>query len=54
MARGSLDDNKNIMYTCEEEKATNFGNISVDEFVKMKSFLEEKEDCKFDIEFVRY
>ncbi len=46
--------NNNVAYVFDKKKATDFANITVKDFIKIKKNLEEREKTQFELEFVHF
>lgn len=46
--------NNRVAYVFDKKKATNFANTTVENFIKTKKRLEEREGTQFELEFVHF
>lgn len=46
--------NNRVAYVFDKKEATDFANITVKDFIKIKKNLEEREKTQFELEFVHF
>ncbi len=46
--------NNRVAYVFVKKEATDFANVAVEDFVKIKKDLEEREKTQFEVEFVHF